>query len=334
VATVETTSLLVIGAGPYGLSTAALAREHGIDTVVLGRPMSFWRENMPDGMFLRSGPDWHFDASGVDTFEAFMEERGIAAQDIDPIPLALTVEYADWFRLRKGIDVRGDLVARLTKPDGRFEALLESGERIAAEAVVAAPGIRHFANLPAWAGDVPPERSAHTCERVRFDDLSGSRVLIVGGRQSAYEWAALIGEAAAERIDIVHRHPVPKFDRVSWRFVDDLIENTLEVPGWWRKLPQEERDSVGRHFWEVGRLTLEWWLTPRLARSNVHTWPETEVVEVANEVSEVVVVKLSNGHRLPVDHVIFASGYKADLTRVPYVQPLLDGSRWPTASRS
>ena len=36
-----TTSLLVIGAGPYGLSTAAFAREHGIDTVVLGRPMSF-----------------------------------------------------------------------------------------------------------------------------------------------------------------------------------------------------------------------------------------------------------------------------------------------------
>ena len=35
-----TTSLLVIGAGPYALSTAALARQRGIDTVVVGRPMA------------------------------------------------------------------------------------------------------------------------------------------------------------------------------------------------------------------------------------------------------------------------------------------------------
>ena len=37
------TQLLVIGAGPYALSVAALARERGIGTVVLGRPMGFWR---------------------------------------------------------------------------------------------------------------------------------------------------------------------------------------------------------------------------------------------------------------------------------------------------
>jgi FAD-dependent urate hydroxylase len=325
VVTVQTTSLLVIGAGPYGLSTAAFARERGIDTVILGRPMAFWHENMPAGMFLRSGPDWHLDASGVDTFEAFVEERGIAAGDVDPIPLATYVDYADWFRSRKWIEVQQDLVAALTKPDGRFEALLESGDRIAADAVVAAPGIRHFANLPPWAGEVPPGRSSHTCEHVRFDDLSGARVLIVGGRQSAYEWAALIGEAGAERIDVVHRHPVPKFERVSWRFVDELIENTLKVPGWWRKLPKEEQEGVAKHFWEVGRLTLEWWLSPRLAAGNIQKWPGTEVVEVASAEggNGDVVVKLLSGDELSADHVIFASGYKADLTRVPYLEPLL-----------
>ena len=55
------TRLLVIGAGPYGLSVAALARERGIETVTLGRPMGFWREHMPEGMLLRSGLDWHLD---------------------------------------------------------------------------------------------------------------------------------------------------------------------------------------------------------------------------------------------------------------------------------
>ena len=82
-----TTSLLVIGAGPYALSTAAFAREHGIDTVMVGRPMGFWRQHMPAGMLLRSGPDWHLDASGVHTLQAYLEERTIDPTDVDPLPI-------------------------------------------------------------------------------------------------------------------------------------------------------------------------------------------------------------------------------------------------------
>jgi hypothetical protein len=69
------TQLLVIGAGPYALSTAALARERGIHTMVLGSPMGFWRTNMPTGMFLRSGPDWHLDGAATHTLEAYLAER-------------------------------------------------------------------------------------------------------------------------------------------------------------------------------------------------------------------------------------------------------------------
>ena len=70
----ESTQLLIIGAGPYALSTAALARERGIETVVVGRPMGFWREHMPAGMILRSGADWHLDATGVHSFEAYLRD--------------------------------------------------------------------------------------------------------------------------------------------------------------------------------------------------------------------------------------------------------------------
>ena len=90
-----TTSLLVIGAGPYALSTAALAREHGIDTVTVGRPMGFWRRHMPAGMLLRSGPDWHLDARGVHTLEAYLEERGIDPAEVDPLPVGLFLDYAE-----------------------------------------------------------------------------------------------------------------------------------------------------------------------------------------------------------------------------------------------
>lgn len=320
------TQLLVIGAGPYALSTAAYADELGIDTVIVGRPMAFWRENMPEGMFLRSGADWHLDAGGVCTFEAFLDERQIMPADVDPIPIGLFLEYAAWFQHARKIDVRQDLVVDLTKPDGRYEATLTSGELILADAVVCAPGIRHYASLPDWAASIPDGRAAHTCDLVKLDALAGARVLIVGGRQSAYEWAALIREhGGAERIDIIHRHDVPRFERVSWSFVDEHVENTIKVPGYWRNLPRTHQEAIAARFWEVGRLTLEYWLTPRLAWEGIHRWPGTEVARVAAAGSaEELHVWLSNSERLTVDKVVFATGYRADLARVPYLAGLLD----------
>ena len=315
--------LLVIGAGPYALSIAALARERGIGSVVLGRPMGFWRDNMPEGMFLRSGPDWHLDGAAVHTLEAYLEDQGIRPGEADPIPVGVFLDYADWFKRAKGIEVREEFVDTLVKADGRFEATLRSGERIRADAVVAAPGIRHYASVPVWASSLPPGLAAHTCDLVRFDDMAGARVLIIGGRQSAYEWAALIREHGAARIDIVHRHDIPRFERVSWKFVDAHVEQTIAVRGYWRNLPKSGQDAVARRFWEVGRLTLEYWLTPRLAWDGIHRWPGTEVVEVTPAGDDELRVLLSNGTGLAVDRVVFGSGYRAELTKVPYLAGVL-----------
>jgi thioredoxin reductase len=318
-----TTPLLVIGAGPYALSAAAFARRHGIETVVLGEPMSFWREHMPAGMLLRSGPGWHLDAAGAHTLEAYLEERRITPGEVDPIPVGVFLDYADWFREAEGIEVREDLVSELTTLDGHFEVTLASGDRLAADAVVAAPGLSNFTAVPDWAAALAQDRGSHTCDLVRFDELSGARVLIVGGRQSAYEWAALIGEKGAERVDVVHRHEVPRFDQVSWQFVDEYVETTLRVRGWWRHLPAAEQKAISQRFWEVGRLTLEAWLTPRLNSVNVVRWPGVEVVE-AVPIGDEVKIRLSNGERLLVDEVVLATGYRAALRRVPYLAGVLD----------
>jgi FAD-dependent urate hydroxylase len=318
------TQLLVIGAGPYALSAAALAREQGIQTMVLGRPMGFWRQNMPEGMFLRSGPDWHFDSSAVHTLAAYLEQRGIRPDEVDPIPVSVFLGYAEWFQKAKGIEVREDFVSSLAKSDGRFEAGLRSGERIRADSVVAAPGIRYYANVPGWASTLPPGCAAHTCDLVRFDDMAGARVLIIGGRQSAYEWAALIREHGAAHIDIVHRHDSPRFERVSWTFVDPHVEQTLRVRGYWRNLPGGEQKAITRRFWEVGRLTLEHWLAPRLDWEGITRWPGAEVIEATPRPDGQVRVLLADGVRLAADRVVFATGYRADLTKVPYLTGVLE----------
>ncbi len=318
----DTTSLLVVGAGPYGLAVAARARERGIDTVVVGHPLGFWTGHMPAGMFLRSGVDWHLDASGVHTFEAFVGERGLLPTELDPIPIGVFIDYATWFQVQKQLTIRDQLVSVLEKTDAGFVASFEDGSQIGAERVVAAPGNGYFAHVPEWAAALPAGVGSHTSDFVRFDEVAGQRVLIVGGRQSAYEWAALLGEHDVARVDIVHRHDVPRFERVNWRFVDDYIDLTIRIPGWWRSLSRTEQEQIEQRFWEVGRLTLEWWLVPRLIGDRFHLWPNAQVIGVTAEPGATVVT-LSNGERLSVDRVIFATGYKADLANVPYLRALI-----------
>ncbi len=321
------TDLLVIGAGPYAYSAAAYARERGIDTHVVGHPMAFWRDQMPAGMYLRSGPDWSLDAAGQDSFEAYFEDAGIDPADVDPIPIGVFLDHTDWFARRKGLEIDRRTVSTLSA-NGSFVAAMEDGTTITAEKVLAAPGIKHFSQLPSWYDAVPAHRRGHTSELVGFDALAGQRVAIIGGRQSAYEWAALLCDHGAAKVDVIHRHETPRFEKVSWKFVDELVDQTLAHRGWWRNLQPIRQQEIARQFWQVGRLTLEWWLAPRLKPEVVTSRPGTEVLGV--EVSGVeagqedVTLMLSNGERLTVDQVVFATGYQADLSAVPYLSGVVD----------
>jgi len=44
----------VIGAGPFGVSTAASLRSRGVEFRIFGSPMNRWRTQMSAGMFLES----------------------------------------------------------------------------------------------------------------------------------------------------------------------------------------------------------------------------------------------------------------------------------------
>jgi lysine/ornithine N-monooxygenase len=198
------------------------------------------------------------------------------------------------------------------------------GSTVTTARVLAAPGIAHFAQLPDWYADVPPDRRTHTSERVTFGDLADARVAIIGGRQSAYEWAALLCDHGAAQVDVIHRHDTPTFAKVSWAFVDPYVEQTLEHRGWWRNLPEERQRAIALEFWQVGRLTLEHWLTPRLDPTVVRSRPRAQVTAVDATDPGAVRLALSDGDLLEVDHVIAACGYRADLAAVPYLAGVVD----------
>ena len=324
----RSTELLIIGAGPFGLAVAAHAKLSGIAVTVVGEPMAFWKHNMPAGMLLRSGPEWHLDAAGVHTLESFLEERHISKADVQPVPVEIFREYADWFRESKKITVQRVRVNRLRRVDGRFEAECHGSEKIQATCVVATPGLAPFVNVPAEiSASLPPERVAHTATLVDFRALTGKRCLIVGGRQSAFEWAALIAEAGAESVDLVFRHDTPRFVTSDWSFSDAMIESTLRVPGWFHRLNSSEREEVQNRFWTAGRLQIEPWLWSRVNKRNIHLWPNSRVTEWRFANGEGVEARLNQGNLLTVDKVILATGYRVDLSKVEYLAEEIGSGR-------
>ncbi|HTG86616.1 MAG TPA: FAD-dependent oxidoreductase, partial [Pyrinomonadaceae bacterium] len=163
---------------------------------------------------------------------------------------------------------------------------------------------------------LPEGRFSHTCEFTDFSSAANKRYLIVGGRQSAFEWAALLLEAGARAIFISHRHDTPAFAESDWSWVNPLVDGMAANPNWFRHLSQTEKDAVSRKQWAEGRLKLEPWLGPRLASNHVKILPNTEVASSVERDGELV-VKLSNGEEIVCDKVIFATGYKVDISRVP-----------------
>ena len=310
------TELLIIGAGPFGLAIAAQALHLGIEHIVSGKPMEFWRRNMPRGMYLRSACDWHLDPVNVHTIEKFLESRGQTTSDVEPLSLEFYLSYAEWFQTQKQITTLPSYIKQLNH-ETVFEATTVDGDTILARNVALAPGFRHFANIPdELKARLPARQYSHTCEFSDFSSAANRRYLIIGGRQSAFEWAALLLEAGASAVYISHRHDSPSFDPSDWSWVNPLVDAMADNPNWFRNLSQEEKDAVSQKQWAEGRLKLEPWLEPRLRSDRVRILPRTEVVNCVEQNGELLVT-LTNGEKLACDHIVLATGYKVDITRLP-----------------
>jgi cation diffusion facilitator CzcD-associated flavoprotein CzcO len=318
------TELLIIGAGPFGLAMAAYASHHHMDYLVVGHPMSFWHTHMPQGMCLRSACDWHLDPLKIHTIEAYLHTQQLRPADVEPLSRDVYVRYALWFQQQKRIEPLCMSVEQLnSSPDAPhiFEAILADGEMITARNVLLAVGFQYFQHIPdELAQTIPPGYFLHTCDCVRFDAFQGKRCLIIGGRQSAFEWAALLHEHGAAAIHVSHRHATPEFRRSDWSWVGPLVEAMVDDPGWFRRLTVEEKQALNQRFWAEGRLKLEPWLKPRIDHDPIKIWPTSQVVSCQQLPQGALEVTLSVGERLTVDHFILATGYQVNMANIPFLR--------------
>lgn len=321
------TPFLIIGAGPFGLAMSAHAHALGVEHVLVGEQMSFWREHMPRGMLLRSGCEWHLDPGEVHTLRRFLESRGQGPQDAEPLTLQTYLEYARWFCEQAGVNPQPRRVRRLSRDNGRLLAQFDDGPDLIAGRVLLAPGFTDFAHVPGNLADaVPGPQLSHSMQLACPAAHAGQRVLVVGGRQSAFESAALLAEAGAREVHVCLRHPEPEFTESDWSWVGPLLDRIAADPGWYRALPASERDELSQRFWREGRLKLEPWLAPRIRHAGIRVHAETQLQSVRAG-SRGLRVRLDDGQSLDVDHVLCATGYRVDLARIAWLRdsPVFDG---------
>ena len=324
--------VVVIGAGPYGLSTAAQLSGRGLSVGVFGKPLDSWRSHMPKGMVLRS--HWWAtnlsDPSGRYSFARFFEVSPYRAGY--PLPLQAFVDYGLWFQRNVVPNVDETLVANVARHDGWFHITLEDGRLVRAQAVVMATGLTGYANRPPEFAELAPGLVSHSSEHADFERFRGKRVMIVGGGQSAVEYAALLAEGGAHA-HLVARRPIAWLDpdhvleRSRWEKM--LAPKAGIAPGWinWAldhfpysfyRLPQSGKDRYNARYFSGA----SHWLRDRVI-GKVALHEAATIVRFEPLGFGAVRATLSSGTALDVEHVLLATGFRADLSRLGWLDPSL-----------
>jgi FAD-dependent urate hydroxylase len=321
-----TAEVAIIGAGPYGLATAAHLRRYGIDTFVFGQTMGAWTR-MPDRMLLRSFREATSigDPDGRLTIDHFAADRGRPVAT--PVPVVDFVEYGRWFRTRAVPTVDSRLVRHMERQADGFLLELEDGASLDARRVVVAAGIEPFAYIPLKLRGFDPKLVSHTSEHATFERFRGQRLLVVGAGQSGLEWAVLANDAGAF-VEVIARRPLRflRGERLHDRAgpLRTLLYPALGVgpPGvnWmmghpqaFRRLPRAvAKPLANRSIRPAGAA----WLRPRLRAVEVTTDIR---IETARESDGEIVVTLSDGAERRADHVLAATGYRIDIYKYPFL---------------
>jgi len=318
----------ILGAGPYGLAVASHLRNAGVDARVFGRPMSFWQENMPAGMLLRS--NWSAtnisDRHGELSLEAYQADSGTSFTT--PVPLPDFVEYGLWFQRRAVPDVDTRLVNRVERNGAGFRVDLDDGQSLEARRVVVSAGIGPFAWIPPALTGLPPNLVSHSSAHRNLASFGGKQILVIGGGQSALESAALMHESDAD-VEVLVRSPEViwlrggtihrRLGRATPIFYGPTdvgpigISRLLAEVGLCRHLPNAVMRPMARR---AIRAAGSRWLVERLADVPITTGRS---VVSGEEVDGRVRVALDDGSVRVVDHVLCGTGYRIDIERYEFL---------------
>jgi pyridine nucleotide-disulfide oxidoreductase len=323
----------IIGAGPYGLSAAAHLQAAQRDVYIFGEPMGFWRNAIPPEMVLRSA--WRYcdiaDPHGMGTLHRFVEIGGL--QPAANLNSEQFLKYGEWFHRKLVPNVDRRRITRIERTDRGFLLCLGDGGTCTAQRVVVATGLAHHQKRPPQFDWLPRAVCSHASEHNRFAPFAGQRVAVIGAGQSALESAVLLRENGAE-VEVIARAP-----GVHWLGAGtgngDLLRRTvrpvvrrfippphtgpfplnifLEQPGLFRLAPANFRRKIAQL---AHRPAAAAWLQSRSTGLRITTGVS---VISASRWGGQIELKLDDGTQKYVHHVLLATGYRFDISNLPFL---------------
>ena len=348
----STEEVLVIGAGPFGLSISAHLRALGVSHQVVGKPNGTYRAHVPVGMNMKSEPyasDMAAPRPGYDV-AAYCAQHGYDyTERLGPLSLERFLGYADWFTEQLVPGVRDITVSDVTRVEGGFRVSFADADPITARQVVVATGVLPYYRIPDELAGLPADLLSHSKDIHRLEPFGGRRVAVIGAGQSALETAALLNEAGADTRLVVRKPALnfvePNPETLSW--AGHLIRPTNKLcEGWrcavwfspeaFRLLPRNVRITKARTVLGPGG---SWWLKDRI-EGVVETLLSHQVRQ-AEAAGSGVRLRL-DGPRvstLDVDHVIAGTGFRIDVDRLGFLSAGLRGqiatmNKYPVLSRA
>jgi len=294
-----------------------------------------WRQNMPKGMLLKSdafASNLSAPGKGYPLSE-FCRETGQPYADIGHrTPLATIIDYGHEFQRRHVGHVEPARVTDIREAAGGYSLELDSGETALVRKVVIATGVLALKHTPDMLASLPKGTVSHAADHHDLSKFAGRRVAVIGGGQSAVESAALLHEQGAQ-VTLMPRRPI------LWFSEDTEPATSLERawmrirrpnfglgPGWrgffWSEMPQAyslmpQEFRLANAFSQLGPAGSHW---TRHRVDGVLPIRVGSLRSVEHHDGEVRLTVGDDRQVLTVDHVMAATGYKAEISRLPFLQ--------------
>ena len=332
--------IVIVGAGPYGLSIAAHFRRLGLGFRIFGPPMENWLAHMPKGMMLKSDgfASNLYDPDNTFTLKQFCTLQGIEYSDTDiPVSLETFSAYGLAFKERLVPELENKMVAGVEQTSQGFLVRLEDGEQIRCRRVVLAVGISHYEYVPSTLAHLPAELFSHSFRHHHLDPFRGCRVAVLGGGASAIGLAGLLRSEGAE-VELIVReksikfHSAPDGKKPSlWQRIRHPQSGLgpglrsrffSDAPLAFHYLPEKIRlEAVRRSLGPSGH-----WVSREsvLGRVPLFLGYSTESATVVSGRVQLN-LRAADGTRreTTVDHVIAGTGYRVDIERLAFLSPEL-----------
>jgi glycine/D-amino acid oxidase-like deaminating enzyme len=312
--------VLVVGAGPAGLATAASLRKRGLEALVVDRGSAVgdsWR-NRYDRLHLHT-PRVQSALPGMRIPKS--AGRWVARDDM----VRYLADYAAHHRIEPRF---GTTVHRLERDGDEWAAQTDDG-KLRARQVVLASGFNSEPVLPAWPGaDAFAGELLHSSAYANPEPFRGKDVLVVGAGNTGAEIAADLADGGAASVRLAVRTPPNVIRRELGPVPMTLLGVSLDfTPSW---LADPLNGFLQRRF--VGDLTRyglpaarqgvvaqqrATGVTPTIDVGLIEALKAGRVTPVAAlERFEGRDVVLADGTRLQPDVVLAATGYSTGLAPV------------------